>query len=561
MFLGIPHITPPIGNLRFRKPKLNRETWNGVLETKEFKPACMSDPVGTYLRPEGGPISEDCLYINVYTNDFCLTYKNCSVMVAVHGGQMIRGSTATYRSDVITNNFVGQDRNIVVVTVPYRLGVFGLPNLPGDLDGVMDRNLVLYDVIAGLEWVQLEIANFGGNPNKTTFFGHSGGGSIGSVLSLLPEYGHLWQKMVLMSAPWLMRSKSANSKMFLKVAEHVGCTGSKNQEIIDCLRAIPAQKLSDTQEHVFRFEEESIADFVIDGELLKTHPRQILKSGAFPKKPLMIGTVPYEMRFTQYFNKTGLVNQEELLELCELLGFVGAYQDPYDFVEKCVEFYMEADTFEFPVDDFVFHVPAALLAQSHASEHPVYLYSYKYPGLGSGFTSAPSPVSPVHSEDFVYLFGVHRSSNFTTRDLKIEHIYSGMVADFVNFGVPKGQEWKKLNPEIMNYMDIDFDKDLVMPGMKYEFYKKRTEFWNEKWAFLIFKKYFSLIFSRFSFNEISTKSFDVFPLRELVEAKNILLKTRNWNADKTVESAKKNVAEIEKLIEESKKKKNLPGSD
>ncbi|EGT34504.1 hypothetical protein CAEBREN_23543 [Caenorhabditis brenneri] len=366
-------------------------------------------------------------------------------MVAVHGGQMIRGSTATYHSDVITNNFVGQDRNIVVVTVPYRLGVFGLPNLPGDLDGVMDRNLVLY-----------------------------------------------------------------------------------------------AQKLSETQEHVFRFEEESIADFVIDGELLKTHPREILKSGNFPKKPLLIGTVPYEMRFTQYFNKTGLLNQEELLELCELFGFVGAYQDPYDFVEKCVEFYMEADTFEFPVDDFVFHVPAALLAQSHASEHPVYLYSYKYPGLGFGFTSAPSPVSPVHSEDFVYLFGVHRSSNFTTRDLKIEHIYSGMVADFVNFGVPKGQEWTKLNPEIMNYMDVDFDKDLMMPGMKYEFYKKQTEFWGEEAS------------GQFSFNEVSTKSFDVFPLRELVEAKNILLKTRNWNADKIVESAKKNIAEIEKLIVESK---------
>ena len=65
-------------------------------------------------------------------------------MIAVHGGQMLRGSPAAYSNEIITNNFVGQDRNIVVVTVPYRLGIFGLPNLPGELEGIADRNLILY---------------------------------------------------------------------------------------------------------------------------------------------------------------------------------------------------------------------------------------------------------------------------------------------------------------------------------------------------------------------------------------------------------------------------------
>uniref|UniRef100_A0A1I7U4P9 COesterase domain-containing protein n=1 Tax=Caenorhabditis tropicalis TaxID=1561998 RepID=A0A1I7U4P9_9PELO len=155
----------------------------------------------TYQLPENNPVSEDCLYLNIYTNSFCLQNKNCSVLVVVHGGQMIRGNAAMFHSDVITNNFVGQGRNVIVVTVPYRLGIFGLPNFPGDLEGALDRNLILYDVIEALKWVQLEIMNFGGDPKRTTYFGHSGGGSIGAVLGLLPESEHLYQKMILMSAP------------------------------------------------------------------------------------------------------------------------------------------------------------------------------------------------------------------------------------------------------------------------------------------------------------------------------------------------------------------------
>ena len=79
--------------------------------------------------------------------------------------------------------------------------------------------------------------------------------------------------------------------------------------------------------------------------------------------------------------------------------------------------------------------------------------------------------------------GGHRSPNFTVKDLNIEHLFTGIIANFVNSEAPNGQEWAPLNIEVMNYFDIDFveksDGQLTMSGMKYEFYKKQMEFWNE----------------------------------------------------------------------------------
>ncbi|KAF1752304.1 hypothetical protein GCK72_018858 [Caenorhabditis remanei] len=424
-----------------------------------------------------------------------LKAKNCSVMIAVHGGQMLRGSPAAYSNEIITNNFVGQDRNIVVVTVPYRLGIFGLPNLPGELEGIADRNLILYDVIEGLQWVKREISSFGGDSNRMTYFGHSGGATIGMMIGFLPEYDNLYQQVILMSTPLLMHSKLSNSKMFRKIAKRVGCfTSIDNQQIFDCMREISAEKLLSMQEYIFKNEEESFADFAIDGKMLQDNPRRLLESGNFTKKPLLIGTVPYELRYTRYFiGKEGNFEYDELLKMCELFGFVGAYEKPYSFVESCVEFYMKNETYEFLLDDYMFHVPAANLARHHASEQPVYLYSYKYPGVGSAYSSAPGipnnatvlegVPSPAHSEDFVYVMGGHRSPNFTEKDLNIEHLFTGIIANFVNSEAPNGQEWAPLNIEVMNYFDIDFveksDGQLTMSGMKYEFYKKQMEFWNE----------------------------------------------------------------------------------
>ncbi|EGT59075.1 hypothetical protein CAEBREN_31548 [Caenorhabditis brenneri] len=140
VFFGIPYVQPPLGDLRFRKPR-PPIPWDGILETKEYKPACMSNATKTYKNKVGGPISEDCLYLNVFINKYCMKNKNCSVMIAVHGGGFLFESASAFNPEIMINNFVGQDRNIVVVSINYRLGVFGFGQFAGDHG---DRNMGLF---------------------------------------------------------------------------------------------------------------------------------------------------------------------------------------------------------------------------------------------------------------------------------------------------------------------------------------------------------------------------------------------------------------------------------
>ncbi|CAI2353269.1 unnamed protein product [Caenorhabditis sp. 36 PRJEB53466] len=486
VFLGIPHVEKPLGELRFRKAVAYTSKWEGVLETKEMKPACMSDPVETYKRPEGGPTSEDCLYINVLTSHYCLEHKNCSVMVAVHGGQMIKESPATYQNDIIVNNFVGQGRNVVVVTVPYRLGVFGLPNVPGDLRGIVERNLILHDVVAALEWTKREVANFGGLANKTTLFGHSGGATILTILAFHPEYDHLFQQRIVMSMPLLMHSELANYQIFAKVAKRVGCNidFSDVVNVFDCLRNVSAEELFEAQDRVFHTEEEYFSDFAIDGEILPDNPRTLLKQGNYSRKPMMIGTVPYELMYTGYtLGENGGVNMTELEAMCQMFAFLGTYEKPYGFRDKCMEYYGKKEAAPFLLDHVIFHIPTVKLAKHHAVDQPVYLYKYTYSGAGPAYNDyVPGARSPIHSEDFLYYMGVHRTRNFTEKDMSIEGILTGMVADFVNYGEPKppgNLKWEKMDSDRMNYFHIDFDEHFAMPGMKSGFYTEEFEFWTE----------------------------------------------------------------------------------
>lgn len=298
----------------------------------------------------------------------------------------------------------------------------------------------------------------------------------------------------------------------------MGCdTTLSADKVFDCMRNVSAKELFEAQDHTFHQEPEYISDFVVDGKLLVDHPRRLLEHGNFSKKPLMIGSVKYEMLFSGYLlDKEGEVKMNELVEICQLFAFTGAYEKPYEFVDKCVEQYSDSECsseffralcwiseskVQFLMDHYCFQVPPALLAKHHASEQPVYLYSNTY-AVGPSYSDyAPGANAPVHSEDFVslvihdplktclqvYFMGVHRTSHFNEKDMQIERILTGAVASFVNSGepvLPEGfPKWEKLDQKKMNYLHIDFaynaSKGLTMPGMRDGFYTEATEFWQE----------------------------------------------------------------------------------
>ncbi|VDM71136.1 unnamed protein product, partial [Strongylus vulgaris] len=120
-------------------------------------------------------ISEDCLYMNIFVSEKCLLKKgSCPVIFYIHGGSLSYDSAVMFDDQYIINRYSSKD--IVFVISAFRLGFFGV--LAFENDEVVPRNLAFYDIIAGLEFMQQEIAAFGGNPQQVTLMGHSQGGSI-----------------------------------------------------------------------------------------------------------------------------------------------------------------------------------------------------------------------------------------------------------------------------------------------------------------------------------------------------------------------------------------------
>ena len=184
-FLGIPFAAPPLGNLRWRPPQ-PAGPWKGTRRADHFGASCMQDEMGVRLPwsrgfMTQGPISEDCLYLNVWTVSPASSQR-MPVMFWIYGGGFSEGSSA-----VAVYNGANLARNgVVVVTINYRVGPLGFlahPGLTAESQQHSSGNYGLLDQIAALNWVHRNIAAFGGDPSNVTIFGQSAG--AGSVAILM----------------------------------------------------------------------------------------------------------------------------------------------------------------------------------------------------------------------------------------------------------------------------------------------------------------------------------------------------------------------------------------
>ena len=169
IFRGIPYAAPPLGELRWRAPQ-RPARWTTVRDAKSFAPPCLQASLGWNFS-EAARSDEDCLYIDVRTPRLD-PKAHLPVLVWIHGG----GNWGGAANWVIDSALA--DRGIVVVTIQYRLGIFGFlshPSLSREPPGGVSGNYALMDQIAGLTWVQRNIGAFGGDPRSVTLAGHSAG--------------------------------------------------------------------------------------------------------------------------------------------------------------------------------------------------------------------------------------------------------------------------------------------------------------------------------------------------------------------------------------------------
>ncbi|KAG8628759.1 hypothetical protein KVT40_002624 [Elsinoe batatas] len=242
-FLGIPYAEPPVGPLRWQPPADLVNT-NRDVDATTLPKACMqirSTTPGLYTTQTGfqylisTPVSEDCLTLSIWTPPSRKS-RNLPVLVFIHGGALIEGGTSAPFQN--PTNFVQRSQSHIVISIQYRLGVFGFPGAAG-----LDRqNPGLLDQRKAIEWISTNIASFGGDPTRITLWGQSAGASSIDYYNFAYPTSPIASAFILDSGTVFLPFPIGNVSVFANLATTLNCTGPATAQI-SCLRSLPAPTL------------------------------------------------------------------------------------------------------------------------------------------------------------------------------------------------------------------------------------------------------------------------------------------------------------------------------
>ena len=403
MFLGIPYAAPPVGDLRW-KPPLPRSGWSGVLDAKEFGSHCaqIAQVVGA------SSTSEDCLFLNVYvpnapddrpaeTRDRetkgSSDRRGRAVMVWIHGGALTAGESDDFDASRLTS--IG---GVIVVTINYRLGVFGFlahPALTAESRNHASGNYGIQDQQFALKWVQQNIRAFGGDPGNITIFGQSAGGlSVLANMASLRAAG-LFHKAIVQSGAYelVLPSLATAEARGTAFADKVGCS---NQSI-GCLRSLKVEQI---------LANPTFADPVVDGFVLPLSLQVAAASGSFNKVPVINGSNHDEARFMVAMNElAGQVVTAENYPAAVLDEF-GPQAGPLVLTKYPLRSYSNADEALAAIQtDALFACPARLADQALSLHVPVFAYEFNDEKAPEIFLPPVSyPYGAAHGSELQYFF-------------------------------------------------------------------------------------------------------------------------------------------------------------
>uniref|UniRef100_A0AC34FMH0 Carboxylic ester hydrolase n=1 Tax=Panagrolaimus sp. ES5 TaxID=591445 RepID=A0AC34FMH0_9BILA len=489
VFLSIPIAEAPVGSLRFKRP-ISRKPWDKIYDATDYKVSCFWNSTITSVFTSTYNMSEDCIHLNIFTNKYCLIKGNCAVALYIHGGEFGFGSPLQLNQSFLVDNFNNVTRDIVFVAAGFRAAAFGILNLNWKLNLSADMNPALHDIVHALEWIQSEIHVFGGNKDKVTVMGHSGGAVIADYLAVSPYAQKLFDQVVIMSRSGGNLVPDRNQRASRRMANKVGCTNMEQEDdgwedqatvedILQCLRNKSALELSAQQplgEQNGMFFNGPALDYG-DYALLPSIYQVLDKQRR--NIPVLTGTVSKEWLDSRDTVINALdVDQDKLRYWCTYTVT--------RFEKKNLKFSASKSIFLW--DDVSMYVPQLEMTNSIAAQSDkVYLYQVEYDGIGNAYFAGeglPQPQKeayPGHSHELIYLIGQHLG-NFTAKDHQIKFLYSQIFVDFINNGSPKTKtrKWEKYNSKDKNYFVIDFpDPTLESPGMKNDYHREAYEFWHK----------------------------------------------------------------------------------
>ena len=425
VYKGIPFAAPPVGDLRWRAP-VHAAPWTGTRKADAFAPACMQ--AGVSMPGETPPaVSEDCLYLNIWTPAKA-AHEHLPVIVWIYGGGYINGSASMplYWGDRLAQ------KGVIVVTIAYRLGPLGflaLPELTRESPHHSSGNYGLMDQIAALEWIQRNIAAFGGDPKCVTIAGQSSGAISVSILMASPLAKGLFQRAIGESGG-LFEPLQLAPKFLLANAERDGekYAVSLGAASLKELRRLPATLLTGNAG--------GIVHAVIEPYVLPHSPYEAFTSGQQNDVPLLIGSNAEEARaLVDVTHETAATFDSDLEHSVGQLppALVAAYPHATDEEARQAQLGLERDL------RFGWDMWAWARLQAGTGQSPVFYYSFRQqPPFPAGSVYAGWGAS--HFAELWYVFDHLDQSpwNWTAADRKLAEEMSSYWVNFAKSGNPNG---------------------------------------------------------------------------------------------------------------------------
>jgi len=416
VFKGIPYAAPPVGPLRWQPPQ-PAASWVGVREARQFSPMAPQ----RFASALGLDQSEDCLYLNIWTP--ARPEDSIPVMVWIHGGGFATGSGSEpmYEATELAK------QGVVVVSFNYRLNILGFfahPLLTEESRHASSGNYGLLDQISVLNWVQRNIASFGGDPGRVTIFGESAGGRAVSLLMASPLSRGLFHRAVAQSGAvrGVGTGLEAREQDGQRTADAVGC--AETPDPLVCLRASSYEALTS----VVSFD----ANPIVDGWVIPEDSRTVYAQGRQHDVPMIIGGNADEGTFSM------LGRMAEVRTVAQYEDYVRSLLGA-DADEALAMYTAEADADVYQtLNRFATDRGVARHAREQArwmtgttSKTFVYLFSrvsphHQWTGLGA-----------THTAELPYLFGnlqfAARRGNLSTLELADRRLSQAMMRYWTRF--------------------------------------------------------------------------------------------------------------------------------
>jgi para-nitrobenzyl esterase len=442
-FKGIPFAAAPVGELRWKPPQPVKP-WSGVRSAVTYGADCMQEPFPGDAAPLGVTPAEDCLYVNVWRP--ATDIKRAPVMVWIYGGGFVNGgsSPAVYDGSEFAKS------GVVLVSFNYRLGNFGFfahPALSAEQPNELRGNYGLMDQIAALQWVQRNIAAFGGDPGNVTIFGESAGGMSVNTLLTTPLAKGLLHKAVVESGGGrsMMRSRKVQGgedsaeAQGVRLAKHFGIEGNDAQALAK-LRAIPADRLKLS---MMRMGDPNYSGGpMFDGKIVLGEPAKLFAEGKGAPVPVMLGATNNDIGFPQ---------AKSVEELYALFGDKAAAaraaypSNGNDFPQV----YMRVGGDQMMVEP-ARHIARLLTARGQPVYH--FRFSYVAESMRQSWPGAP------HATEIPYVFNTvaaRYGKDLTAKDAAMAKAVHEYWVSFAKDGKPSAKDAPTWEP-------YDVEKDVIM---------------------------------------------------------------------------------------------------